>query len=113
MSRAHRSIRSTFATILVSSAVAFAQGGRGGGPAMQRIREGKIDEAIRTAQEQVKNSPESPAALQSAGMVLDVAGRYQEAHTYFQKAIELAPNAQAKAQAQRNLANSYGFEGDC
>src|SRR5207244_6635335 len=63
--------------------------------------------------EQVKSSPESPAALQSAGMVLDVAGRYQEAHNYFQKAIELAPNAKAKAQAQRNLANSYGFEGDC
>jgi len=93
--------------------MAFAQGGRGGGPAVQLIREGKIDDAVKMVQEQVKASPDSSAALQSAGMVMDLAGRYPEAHTFFQKTVELAPNPQAKAQALRNLANSYGFEGDC
>ena len=40
-------------------------------------------------------------------------GQYSEARKDFAKALELASTAQAKAQAQRSLAVSYAFEGDC
>jgi tetratricopeptide (TPR) repeat protein len=80
---------------------------------MQLIREGKIDEAVKMAQDQVHNSPDSAQALRSAATILDMAGRYKDAQSYFEKSVELAPNAQAEAAARRDLANSYGFAGDC
>ncbi len=80
---------------------------------MQLIRDGKIDEAVRMAEEQVRNAPDSAQALRNAAIVLDMAGRYKEAQSYFEKTIQLAPNAQAEAAARRDLANSYGFAGDC
>src|SRR5262249_46841352 len=112
MIRARQLFSSTASLLLVTS-IALAQGGRGGGPAMQLIRDGKIDEAVKMAQDQAHNSPDSAQALRSAAMILDMAGRYKEAQSYFEKAIELAPNAQAEAAARRDLANSYGFAGDC
>ena len=36
-----------------------------------------------------------------------------EARPYFQRAIDAAPTPAAKAQAQRAMAMSYGFDGDC
>jgi tetratricopeptide (TPR) repeat protein len=44
---------------------------------------------------------------------LDREGRYAEARAIFQRLIETAPDAAARAAAQRALAMSYAFEGDC
>ena len=40
-------------------------------------------------------------------------GKGAEARKHFQKAIDAAPEPAAKANAQRQMAMSYGFEGDC
>jgi len=80
---------------------------------MQLIRDGKIDEAVKMAQEQVHNEPDSAQALRGAAMVLDMAGHYKDAQSYWEKAVELASSAQSEAAARRDLANSYGFAGDC
>jgi tetratricopeptide (TPR) repeat protein len=52
-------------------------------------------------------------ANNAAGVVLDLMGKGAEARKHFQKAIDAAPDAAAKAAAQRQMAMSYGFEGDC
>jgi len=44
---------------------------------------------------------------------LDLDGQYSEARRLFAKALDQASTPQAKAQAQRSLAMSYAFEGDC
>jgi tetratricopeptide (TPR) repeat protein len=104
--------------ILLPAAVAFAQ--RGGGPqselvrqGQQLVRQGKLAEGLAAFQQELKTSPDSLQALNAAGMVLDFLGRGTEARQYFQKAIDAGPNAAAKAQAQRAMAMSYGFDGDC
>ena len=79
-----------FIALLASAALSFAQppqGGRGGrGPGSEFL---------------------------SAGNQLDLEGKGAEARVQFQKAIDAAPSPQAKANAQRSMAMSYGFEGDC
>jgi tetratricopeptide (TPR) repeat protein len=111
-------IRHTCAAILIAAAAASAQ--RGGGPqselvrqGQQLIREGKLDEALATYRQELQRTPNSPQALNAAGTVLDLMGKGAEARTYFQKAIETAATAAAKAQAHRAMAMSYGFDGDC
>jgi tetratricopeptide (TPR) repeat protein len=49
----------------------------------------------------------------SAGNQLDLDGKNAEARAQFQKAIDAATAPQAKANAQRSMAMSYGFTGDC
>lgn len=44
---------------------------------------------------------------------LDREGAYAEARAIFQRLIDTAPDAAARAAAQRRMAMSYGFEGDC
>ena len=44
---------------------------------------------------------------------LDSDGKTREAKVLFQKAIDAAPDPVAKAQAQRGMAMSYAFDGDC
>ena len=44
---------------------------------------------------------------------LDIEGKYAEARELFQKEIDGAANARAKATAQRGMAMSYAFEGNC
>lgn len=46
-------------------------------------------------------------------MQLDREGRHQEARAILTRLIETAPNPAAKAQAQRRMAMSFGFDGDC
>jgi tetratricopeptide (TPR) repeat protein len=48
-----------------------------------------------------------------AGVALDLAGRGAEARKYFASAIHLAAQPAAKLDAQRAMAISYAFEGDC
>ena len=106
------------AIVLVSAAPARPQRGPGPQAEWQRqaqplLREGKLEEALAIYQQELKRSPDSPAANNAAGTVLDLMGKGAEARRYFQKAIDSAPNAQAKANAQRAMAMSYAFEGDC
>jgi tetratricopeptide (TPR) repeat protein len=49
----------------------------------------------------------------ATGSQLDLDGKSAEAHAQFQKAIDAAATPQAKANAQRAMAMSYAFQGDC
>jgi Flp pilus assembly protein TadD len=79
----------------------------------QLIREGKIDEAIARYRKTQEASPNSLAANNALGVALDLKGQGDAARKYFALAIELAPNAQARASATRAVAMSYAFEGNC
>lgn len=80
----------------------------------QRLtREGKMAEALALYERELQASPDSVPAHNAAGVVLDLMGRYSDARKHFAKAIEAAPTPQAKANAQRAMAMSYAFEGDC
>jgi len=81
--------------------------------ARQKTNEGKNDEALAIYNDAILKFPNSVGARIQAGVLLDLLGRYTEARPYFEKAIQIAPTQQAKAQAQRSLAMSYAFEGDC
>ena len=96
------------------------QGGGRGGPqpefmraAQAAMREGKLEDALAVYQKELGANPNSVAANNAAGVVLDLMGKGAEARKHFQKAIDAAPDAAAKAGAQRQMAMSYGFEGDC
>src|SRR5690349_6580129 len=78
-----RTVVPVVAACLIASAQP-PQGGRGGGPA--EIRDGTR---------------------------LDLEGKTAEAKAAFQKAIDTAANPAAKANAQRAMAMSYAFDGDC
>jgi tetratricopeptide (TPR) repeat protein len=77
------------------------------------MRDQKFDEALASYQDELKNSPNSVSALRGAGTVLDHMGRGKEARAYFQKVLDAASTPRAKADVERDIANSYGFEGDC
>jgi tetratricopeptide (TPR) repeat protein len=47
------------------------------------------------------------------GVRLDLEGKGAEARAYFQKAIDSAESPAARASAQRNMAMSWAFEGNC
>ncbi len=79
----------------------------------QLVRSGNLDEALALYQAELKTSPDSAAANNGAGVVLDLLGRTKEAKTYFNRAIELADTPAAKANARRVLAMSYAFDNDC
>lgn len=53
-----------------------------------------------------------PGPVQQAQQ-LDRQGAYREARAIFQRLIDTAPHAAARAAAERHMAMSYGFEGDC
>src|SRR5664279_4384833 len=95
------------------------QGGRGGPQpefmrqAQQAIRDGKLDDALAVYQKELAANPNSPQANNAAGTVLDLMGKSADARKYFQKAIDVAAEPAAKANAQRQMAMSYAFEGDC
>lgn len=106
--------------LLVSSAGTPAQQQQGDQPqpefitkGQQLTRDGKLEEALATYRQELKNTPNSVQAHNAAGVVLDLLGRGAEARQHFAKAIEVAPNAQAKTNAQRQMAMSYAFDSDC
>ncbi len=95
-------------------AFALAQGGRGNqSPSLQQatqaMRAGKIADALAAVREELKANPTSTAAAN----MLDTLGATTEARGVFQKIIDAAPDAAAKAAAQRAMAMSYAFDGDC
>lgn len=72
-----------------------------------------MEEALELYRQELQKSPDSVQANNAAGMALDLMGRGAEARRYFAKAIEAAATPQAKANAERAMAMSYAFDGDC
>jgi tetratricopeptide (TPR) repeat protein len=79
----------------------------------QLMREGKFGEALALYRRTLETSPNSVPANVAAGNVLDLMGRGEGARKYFAKAIESADTPEQKAMAQRAMAMSYAFEGNC
>jgi tetratricopeptide (TPR) repeat protein len=79
----------------------------------QLVRQGKLEEALAVYREELGKNPESLPANIAAGNVLDLMGRGQEARTFFEKAIQAADTPERKAMAERSMAMSYAFEGNC
>jgi tetratricopeptide (TPR) repeat protein len=79
----------------------------------QLMREGKLDDALTLYRKTLQVSPTSVPANIAAGSVLDLMGQEEEARTYFAKAIQVADTPENKAMAQRAMAMSYAFEGNC
>jgi tetratricopeptide (TPR) repeat protein len=77
------------------------------------MRAGKLDDALALYRKTLQISPDSVPANIAAGSVLDLMGQGEEARQYFQKAIEVADVPERKAMAQRAMAISYAFEGNC
>jgi tetratricopeptide (TPR) repeat protein len=91
-----------------------AQGGRGSQSpniqqASQLMRAGKTAEALAAVREELKSNPAST----QAGNLLDTLGATKEAKAVFQRAIDAAIDPLSKANAQRAMAMSYAFDGDC
>ena len=79
----------------------------------QLMREGKLEEALALYRQTLQSQPLSLPANVAAGSVLDLIGKGEEARKYFQKAIEIAEKPEQKASANRAMAMSYAFEGNC
>jgi tetratricopeptide (TPR) repeat protein len=77
------------------------------------IREGKPDDALALYRKTLQTEPDSLPANMAAGTVLDLMGKGEEARKNFSKAIEVADTPEHKAGAQRAMAMSYAFEGNC
>lgn len=79
----------------------------------QLMREGKLDDALALYRQTLQTSPNSLPANIAAGTVLDLMGQGEEARQYLGKAIQVADTPEHKAMAQRAMAMSYAFEGNC
>src|ERR1700756_1065248 len=79
----------------------------------QLMREGKLDDALALYSQALQTSPNSLPANIAAGSVLDLLGQGEEARQHFGKAIQVADTSELKAMAQRAMAMSYAFEGNC
>jgi tetratricopeptide (TPR) repeat protein len=110
----------TFLVFLVSvpRVLAQAPGGQEQQPefikqGQQLMREGKLDDAMALYSQTLQTSPNSLPANIAAGSVLDLTGQGAEARQHFGKAIQVADTPEHKAMAQRAMAMSYAFEGNC
>jgi tetratricopeptide (TPR) repeat protein len=79
----------------------------------QLMREGNLDDALALYRKVLQLSPNSVPANIAAGNVLDLTGQGEEAREYLAKAIQVADTPEQKARAQRAMAMSYAFEGNC
>ncbi len=77
------------------------------------MREGKLGDALALYRETIKTAPDSLPAHIAAGSVLDLMGKGEEARGYFSRAITLAGTPDQKANANRSMAMSYAFDGNC
>jgi tetratricopeptide (TPR) repeat protein len=105
-------------SVFVAPALAQAPGSQRQQPefikqGQQLVREGKLGDALALYRKTLETSPNSVPADIAAGNVLDLMGRGEEARKYFAKAIESADTPEPKAMAQRAMAMSYAFEGNC
>lgn len=65
------------------------------------------------AQEQQESATNPVQLATRQARELDVAGRHTEARVIYQRLIDSAATPAARAAAQRRMAMSYGFTGDC
>lgn len=79
----------------------------------QLMREGKMQEALTLYRQTLQTLPLSVQANLGAGIVLDLMGQGDEARKYFSKAMDVSNTPEGKAAAQRAMAMSYAFEGNC
>lgn len=117
-SHLHYTLRSCFATLLIFAAPVGlrAQQTKGKGKesslhlrqAAELVRDGKTVEALAAVRLELVANPTSAAAAN----LLDTLGESKAARAIFQKRIETASDAAAKAIAQRSLALSYAFTGE-
>lgn len=77
------------------------------------VRAGQLEQALALYQRELEKDPANTAALNAAGVVLDLLGRTAEARQYFQKSADAARDEQARAVAWRQMAMSYAFDNDC
>jgi tetratricopeptide (TPR) repeat protein len=115
--RTIRRISACFLPVL-ASICSFSQGPGQQQPEFVRqgqelIRSGKPEDALKLYQQTLQTSPDSLPANVAAGSVLDLMGKGDEARKYFSKAIAVADSPERKAMAQRSMAISYAFEGNC
>jgi tetratricopeptide (TPR) repeat protein len=99
---------------LLSAGIA-AQAGRGSGQsddvrqAQLLMRDGKSTEALALVRRELQANP----ASMPAANLLDLLGQTKDARVVFQRAIDGAADPAARAQAQRAMAMSFAFDGDC
>lgn len=79
----------------------------------QLMRQDKLEDALALYRQTLQTTPDSLPANIAAGSVLDLMARDEEARRYFQKAIDIADTPEHKTMAQRAMAMSYAFEGNC
>ena len=79
----------------------------------QLLHAGKLDEALALYRQTLQLSPDSFPANIAAGTVLDLMGNSEEARESFAKAIQVAGTPEHKATAQRAMAMSFAFDGNC
>ncbi len=118
MRPASSKIPHALAAFFLSAALYAQPPGRGPQPefvreGQQLMRQGKLDQALALYKQELEKSPDSVPADNAAGVVLDLIGRGGEARKYFAQAIASASTPQAKAAAERAMAMSYAFDGDC
>ncbi|HXW54855.1 MAG TPA: tetratricopeptide repeat protein [Candidatus Cybelea sp.] len=119
--KAYRRGRGKLLILLLSAAGTLAAQGPGNPEqqpefikqGLQLMRQGKLDQALALYVEILRTSPDSLPANMAAGSTLDLLGRGQQARSYFAKAVQIADSPERKAMAQRAMAISYAFEGDC
>jgi tetratricopeptide (TPR) repeat protein len=105
---------SAFVAAMVSAQPPQGPGGRGPQSenvraAQQAIRDGKDADALAAVRKELAANP----ASMPAASLLDTLGQTGEAKKVYQKAIDGAADPAAKANAQRSIAMSYAFDGDC
>jgi tetratricopeptide (TPR) repeat protein len=107
------------AAALIAASTALAQFPQGGQQpesvrqAQQLLRDGKYAEAEAAYRKAVADAPDSPQVNNAAGVAFDLMGKSAEARKFFQTAIDHAATPAAKANAERAMAMSYAFDGDC
>ena len=79
----------------------------------QLLREGKLEDALALYRKELAANPDSLPAHNAIGIALDLQGRYPEARQHFAVTIDKATSPASKAQAQRAMAMSFAFAGDC
>ena len=79
----------------------------------QLLHAGKLDEALALYRQTLQLSPDSFPANIAAGTVLDLMGNSEEARESLAKAIQVAGTPEHKAMAQRAMAMSFAFDGNC
>lgn len=79
----------------------------------QLVRLNRLPEALVAFRADLELAPKSVAGNNGVGVVLDLLGRYDEARTYFAKAIKVASTGTEKVGALRAMAIAWGFTGNC